>query len=348
MKRPATMADVARVARVHRTTVSLALRDSPKLPLATRRRVRAVAERLGYRPNPLVAALMTSRRSRRAPVFQAPLAIVSNHAAKPDWERENTAYAQMYRGARARAAERGYALSLLWRAEPGMTSERFSRILVARGIHGIVIAPHGESSHRIGVEWERFATVELGYNLVAPNFHRVVHDYFHAMKQVWARCRERGYQRLGLLLNSTVDEKSHHLWRAAYVDEQQSLPARQRLVPLIAPALGAENVRDWLAAQKPDVVIALGVQARSLLRSQLGMRVPDEVGFVDLACYERDGSESGIFQNWPAMGAAAIDELVAMLHRGERGVPAQAHCLQISGLWAEGTTLPPRGEGKSV
>ncbi|RRJ98846.1 LacI family DNA-binding transcriptional regulator [Opitutaceae bacterium TAV3] len=58
------MEAVARAAGVHRTTVSMALRGHPKLPEATRARIRELAERMGYRPNPLVQALMSTRAAR--------------------------------------------------------------------------------------------------------------------------------------------------------------------------------------------------------------------------------------------------------------------------------------------
>src|SRR5690606_27714546 len=65
-----TLADVARVAGVHPTTVSLALRDHPSIPSETRARIRAVAKELGYRRDPLLDAfnfhrVRHSRRPRR-------------------------------------------------------------------------------------------------------------------------------------------------------------------------------------------------------------------------------------------------------------------------------------------
>ena len=45
MNRPrVVLADIAKKAGVHVTTVSLALRNSPRLPEATRTRIRALAE----------------------------------------------------------------------------------------------------------------------------------------------------------------------------------------------------------------------------------------------------------------------------------------------------------------
>jgi DNA-binding LacI/PurR family transcriptional regulator len=53
--------DVAQEAGVSVTTVSHALNDKGRLNPETRRRVRAVAERLGYRPNPAARSLVSGR-----------------------------------------------------------------------------------------------------------------------------------------------------------------------------------------------------------------------------------------------------------------------------------------------
>ncbi len=50
---------------MHFTTVGLALRGEFPLPESTRRRIRDIADRLGYRPDPMLAALNVYRRSKR-------------------------------------------------------------------------------------------------------------------------------------------------------------------------------------------------------------------------------------------------------------------------------------------
>ena len=46
---------------MHVTTVSLALRNHPRLPQDTRERIQKMAERLGYRPDPFLQALVAYR-----------------------------------------------------------------------------------------------------------------------------------------------------------------------------------------------------------------------------------------------------------------------------------------------
>ena len=84
-----TLQDVADRAGVHRSTVALALRDHPRIPAATRTRLRALATQLGYRQNPLVAALMRSRRSGRA-VKHVTMAFVTNYPTRDGWRPVHT------------------------------------------------------------------------------------------------------------------------------------------------------------------------------------------------------------------------------------------------------------------
>lgn len=342
------MEAVARAAGVHRTTVSLALRGSPKLPAETRERVRAIAEKMGYRPNPLVQALMSSRAGRRprAEGFAAELAYVSKQPMPPEWEKARTAYAQIFRGAREQAARRGYRLSYWWRDEPGMTERRFARILEARGIRGALVAPHREAGNRLDMSWRRLSVVEIGYNLAGPDFHRVAHDYFHGMKLALARTREAGARRIALVLPRQLDEKVHHLWRAAFVDEQRMWPRGERIAPWIvseAEAAGPAAVfREWFAAHRPEVIVGPTPTFVEAAARAAGVRIPGDAGFVNLSCHARDGRYSGVFQNWARMGETAVDLLVGMMHRGECGVPELAHSTLLSGLWAPGRTLPAK------
>ena len=60
-----TFESIALAAQVSKATVSLALRESPKVKEETRKKIQKVASELGYRPNPLVSAQMSHIRSRK-------------------------------------------------------------------------------------------------------------------------------------------------------------------------------------------------------------------------------------------------------------------------------------------
>lgn len=68
-----TLADVAEAAGVSRSTASRALNDSPRISEATKQRIRAIAERIGFAPNAQARALAVGRAETIAMLVTEPL-----------------------------------------------------------------------------------------------------------------------------------------------------------------------------------------------------------------------------------------------------------------------------------
>ena len=117
--------------------VSMALRDHPRIAEATRRRVRAAAQKLGYRPNAKVSELMGHIRSSRHPQAEACLGVISYYDSARPWER-SVHLSRMYQGMQRRADELGYRLEPFWLRAPRFTPRRLRVILDARGIEGLL------------------------------------------------------------------------------------------------------------------------------------------------------------------------------------------------------------------
>lgn len=58
-----TLQDIANALGMAKSSVSYALRNDPRIPEETRKRVQKTAQELGYKKNPLVAAWMQEMRS---------------------------------------------------------------------------------------------------------------------------------------------------------------------------------------------------------------------------------------------------------------------------------------------
>ena len=83
-----TQRDIARAAGLSQATVSLALRRHPGLPAATIARVHAAAAGLGYRPDPLVSALMSQRQARKpGGTLRAKIAFLTAFPTRDGWRR---------------------------------------------------------------------------------------------------------------------------------------------------------------------------------------------------------------------------------------------------------------------
>src|SRR5471030_853903 len=72
-----TMQEIAERAGVGKATVSLALRNDPRLRPETRRRIQKLAAKMGYKTNATVANLMAQLRASRTPKYQATLGVLN-------------------------------------------------------------------------------------------------------------------------------------------------------------------------------------------------------------------------------------------------------------------------------
>lgn len=337
-----TLQDVAEQSGVHRTTVSLALRDHPRIPTETRERVKAIATKLGYQINPLVAALMRARRAGRT-VKHVSLAYVTNYPTRYGWKPVHHDRPDFFPGAVSRAKELGYKLEDFWLAEPGMTSTRFCDILAARGIHGLIIGrlPPGQNS--LQLDWRRFSCVSLGLTLRSPVLHHVTENHFDTVSQAMQRCQERGYRRVGFVFSEANDSpRVGDRWLGAYLRQQLAFPAKDRIAP--CPAVPADEAAfaQWFKRTQPDALIA--THARPVLGwlKRLGVSVPRDVGIIDLEDHPQLDC-AGVRYDPAMIGSLAVEMLVGLLHRNETGVPAaNQHEVLLTGEWCEGRTLPLR------
>ena len=144
-------------------------------------------------------------------------------------------------------------------------------------------------------------------------------------------------------MSASLNERVEHQWVGSFLVEQfRSKPEDQ--VPLLVvedKEWNATTFARWFRAHQPEVIISQQEEVLDWLQ-QLGVRVPEEAGFVHLNCPDRKGRFAGIYQNGPTVGVAAVDFLVGMIHRNERGIPELAHSVLIEGTWVDGATLETR------
>lgn len=336
-----TLQDVADRANVHRTTVSLALRDNPRIPEPTRRRIQAIAKKLGYSINPLVAALMQSRRTGK-PLRHEVIAYVTAHPTRYGWRPPYHDRPDFFPGAVARAKDLGYKIEHFWLAEPGMTPDRFSDILSARGIHGLLIGRLPRVVDKLELAWERFSCVALGVTLNSPKLHRVTEHHVDTVWQAMEQCRQRGYRRVGLVYATERDSLVYEYWGAGFFSKQSIFAPEDKIPPYEEDYHDGPAFIRWFERWKPDAILITRADPILKWLKMMGKEVPHDVGVVEITNERPHMGHAGMHYPPSKLGALGVEMLVGLMHRGERGVPSNAHEIFMAGEWLEGHTLPPR------
>lgn len=346
MKRRTTcvkMADVATAAGVHQTTVSRALRGDRALPLETRRRLTELAEKMGYRRNPLVSALIAERKRGAKPGEGVVLAVLSAGATSDYWRRGSPTYNLLYHHMQDQATDLGYRLEEFALEDPKLHSGRLRRILINRGIRGVIVPPMPIEAHSIEFDFDDFASVALRYGLSHPAFDRVMPDYFSAMATAMEKLIATGHRRIAFITDAVVDERVYHRSLGAFFMARQSRP-RWCLPPKIVERWCAEDFSAWVKNARPDAIIAPTYNNWSWVRQQLqagGWKLPRDLSLASLGCLT-DSKEAGIAHNLELEASTVIKLLARKVECAEFGIPAQALRISVPGDWKDGELFAPR------
>lgn len=338
MPRRITIRDIAERAGVHFSTVSLALRNSPKLRPEVCKQIRAVADELGYVPDPAMTALTAYRNSIRPVHYQATLAWVNNWPGQSEIRRIKT-FDLYFQGAVERARQLGYRVDELWLHEPGMTSAGAHAILRARNITGLLLAPQPFAHTPLGLDLTEFSVLAFGYSLQPSIFHAVTNHQYQSSLLLMRKLIELGYRRIGLFLRSDWDDKVNNSYLSGLLLTQHQIPPADRVPPLLTANGTESEFHAWFDQHRPDVIVTIDRAVRTWLKTGFGLRVPEDVGVAHLNTDPTDNSIAGIDQNDRLIGATAIDFLTGMIQRNERGVPATPIRTLVEGVWKPGGSV---------
>ncbi|MBI4024549.1 MAG: LacI family DNA-binding transcriptional regulator [Verrucomicrobia bacterium] len=336
-----SMETVAKRAGVNRSTVSLSLRNDPRLPAETRDRIQSIARELGYRPNPAVSTLMSGIRRRRYVRDRETIALVFQIPARLAAEQRTRVSDGYLSGATERADQLGFQLEQFWGKDENLSARRLSDILQTRNIRGVLLWPVEAARGHISLDLSKFAVATLGYSVWKPDMHRAAVNHYQGVMLALRTLRRRGYRRIGLAINAKTDERVNHQNTAAFYVFREQLPRRDRVDPFIARQFDQKHFTRWFEKQQPDAVLGNASTILSWLR-QCRKRTPEDVGFVHLQWEEGPATCAGIRQNAKDVGAAGMGLIVAQLYENETGLPTRPKLVLIQGDWIEGGTVRPR------
>jgi len=275
--------DVAAAAGVSITTVSDALNGKGRLPEATRRHVREVADRLGYRPSAAARALRTGKSGLIG-------LTVTTYGEEPFTFTEFAYFAEMARAATSAALARGYALVIL-----PATSRHDVWSNVA--LDGTVVIDPAEGDPVVS------EIVRQGIPVVSdgrpggslPVTAWVDNDHQAAVMELLDHLADAGARRIGLLTGTSTDTYTR-LSTTAYLTwcERVGQDPVYESYPAHDPRAGAVAADRLLARpDRPDAVYGLfdpnGTDLLAATR-RYGLRVPDDLMLV--CCSESPGYAS--------------------------------------------------------
>ncbi len=340
--RRVTYSDIAEALGISKMTVSYAMRNDPRIPEATRRRVQEKAEELHYQRDPLLSALSTYRHGSGTAGNKAALAWI-NLCRQPDKLREQKVFSLYWEGAYHAAHELGYHLEeFRWSELP---LPRMHSILKARGIRGIVLAPtpphESPSPDQLqAFPWQDYAVVRFGESLRALNVNFVSSAQVSNTILAFEQIQQRGYRRIGF----AGQYLRHRLFSAGYLWAQQALPRSRQLRPLFLPdepaADRTRQLASWLEKQQPDAIICSAPGLLQMLQ-QLGRRIPEEIGLASMSRHDNP-IDAGINQKAEAIGRTAVQSLVSQLNENSFGFPEAPKEILVEGCWTDGPMLPRR------
>lgn len=329
---------IADAVNVHLSTVSLALRNDPRLPEKTRRKIHTAARKLGYTPNPLVSLLL-SRVRRRNAGFRGTLGYIHTVPESTPLL-AGRVYRNYVEGARRRASELGYNLDEFF-LEPGLSPRRLLEMLHARNIMGIVVehAPSTSCPNRVlPIDITPFAAASVGVPLSRPQIHYVANDQYMRAIIAAREVLALGYRRLGLVVGEHFDSAMAHRCSAGYWAVQEYTRDLVKLPICRYQRDDPGKLSRWLKRHRPDVVFGTDQVIHSLLQLHERSGSPS-VGWVHLDWVPEHKNTSGVYGNSDHIGSAAVDLVVSQLHRGESGPPVRAMNYFVSGTWKQGKTV---------
>jgi len=327
-----SMAALASAAGVSKSTVSIALRNSPRLPLATRQRIQNLAAQIGYRPDPTVAFIAGAGWRRPRGFTGLVLAYLSG---------DRTANAGFEQGARARADALGYRLEAFdtCRAE---TVATLPRVLRQRGINGVVIAPQPRTAP-FALAWSEIAAASCGMGVWQPPVSGVVPDWFGGTLAALREVQRRGYRRIGVVHSADDPSRRDCVARTcgATYAQRTFCDAAFSLHESNAGAGQREDLSAWLRSFRPDAIVSAfprgSLDLRTLLPNWSG-----ELGYVELDADPADATVAGLDAADAAQGSRAVEIVDRLLCEHRFGPPAHIEITQLIPTWHSGTSLPER------
>lgn len=333
-----TLRTLAKSLGLSRTTISDALRGSPRVNAETMKRVRTAAAAAGYAHNPLTGAVMSQLRRSSGQQFRGVIASVE--IVLPDRDPLAVRYSEaVHQGIHRRAGELGFKVEDFLLGPNHLRLPRLDDILHARGIQGLVIMPAAGSPDFTQLTWSRYTAVYTDYLIEHPPLHCVCSDHYRSMVHLLQELHARGYRRPGLFMEIPIDERLQFRWEGAFLAMQKYLQGITEVPPLRSHPVTREQFVQWFQRYQPDVVLGHFPEAKEWMLA-CGAKIPATHAFVCLNRLRTNGDCAALEFPAEQLGARATELVIAQLLHNELGVPREPSLTTLPIHLIEGPTLP--------
>lgn len=344
-RRP-NMQQIGQAAGVSKSAVSLALRNDPRIPEATRLRIQKIAQDMGYRRNPVVDSLMTQLRAGRQPTFQANLGLI-NCSPLQDLTKNHT-FRRLREGVTRRAEDLGYGIEEFWLQQPDMRPQRLKQIVETRGIRGLILiaALSPDTIDRGYIDfWYDFACAVIGVTHLNNQLNCSSNDQYLTARRATEKVLEFGYKRPMLVVPPDDDTLLEDKFSAGFYSVTRRLAVEDQLnvVPLNIADPGHALLA--IRQQKPDVVITNKSGLYNALQDD-GVSLPKDLGLVHLDWHDSLANIAGMRQNNRVVGSAGVDLVVGQLQKNEFGSQEFPKVVQIESVWVDGPSIKVQKSAK--
>ncbi len=310
MKKKPTIKDIAKLAKVSATTVSMALNHHPKISRKTRDRIVSIAEELHYYPN-YVARSLVSRKSKT-------LGLIITSILNPF-------YPELAKGIEDKAMELGYSVILCSTGYDPRLQKHFIDLLRSKGVDGIIFTSVEINDPDIKpLLDDNFPFVLVNRRIRSNELEKMIDyavlDNFLGGYMAMQHLNKLGHRRVAIIAGSfaisTAMERTEGA-KKAMLDSGLMLEPDLVLECHFSKEKAYEATRDLLARESPPPAIfaqndymALGVREAVF---DAGLSIPEDialVGFDNIAASALRGVElTTISQKKYEMGTMAVEIL---------------------------------------
>jgi len=322
VKKP-TIKDIARMARVSPTAVSMALNDRPRIGSETRKRILRIAKKLHYQPN-FVARSLVMKRSHTLGVIITTIM--------------NPFYPELAKGIEDRALESGYNIILCSTNYDLRLEKHYIDMLRSKGVDGIVFSSVEVDDPNIKPLIEdRFPFVLVNRRIhnrfLERKVDQIVLDNVSGGYMAMEHLYKLGHRRIGIIaggLNTSTAVERTEGAKKLVKDYGLTFDSNLMMECRFSKDSAYESMKKFLSMKNPPTAVfaendymALGSREAVL---EAGLKIPEDmalVGFDDIVAGALKGVEiTTVSQKKYEMGSLAVKILIDKIRDG---TPSMVH-----------------------